>query len=167
VILAVDVAYTDPGANAAGILFERWDSETIARRLVVRIDSVADYVPGQFYRRELPCIERLLAEIKEPLEAIVIDGYVELGADRMPGLGRHLWGAICGQTPIIGVAKTAFAGTPDSATILRGKSLNPLYVTAIGVPLDEAKRNILALRGDHRLPDFLKEVDGLSRRGQC
>jgi len=63
-ILAIDVAYSDRTAWAAGVLFLAWDSDALERELIVRIEGVADYVPGHFYRRELPCILRLLSEIR-------------------------------------------------------------------------------------------------------
>jgi deoxyribonuclease V len=162
-LLAVDVAYDGTRGTAAGVLFERWDSPAAAREMVVAIDGVAEYEPGQFYRRELPCIQALLQALAQPVEVIVIDGYVELGAEAAPGLGRHLWDTLGGTTPVIGVAKTEFRGTPETARLLRGGSTRPLFVSAIGLALDEAKRHIASMHGAHRLPDLLKAADRLCR----
>jgi len=162
-ILAVDVGYTAQGARAAGVLFEHWDSAALHREIAVDIPLVADYVPGEFYRRELPCIEQVLAQVHEPLDCIVIDGYVHLGEPPVAGLGWHLWQRLQCATPVVGVAKSAFPGTPDTAKVHRGGSARPLFVTAAGMPLDEAKRRVAAMHGRYRMPDILKRVDQVSR----
>ena len=162
-ILAVDVAYAGTTATAAGVLFNEWNSDEPAQTLITRVKNVAGYRPGEFYLRELPCIAKLLEQIDAPLECIVIDGYVTLGENEQPGLGRILW-EFRGQTiPIIGVAKSAFRGTPGKARLLRGGSSRPLYITAAGMPLEEAKAHIAQMRGDHRVPNLLKTADRLSR----
>ena len=164
-ILAVDVAYSEPMACAAAVLFQAWESSEITRDVVIEVQGVAEYVPGQFYLRELPCIEQLLEQIHEPLDCIVIDGYVTLGADASPGLGLKLWETLQGKIPVVGVAKSEFIGTPENMRVYRGASAKPLFVSAIGMPLEDAKRNIAAMKGEYRLPDFLKAVDRLCRDG--
>jgi deoxyribonuclease V len=163
VILAVDVGYNARGAQAAGVLFERWDSEAPAREVKAGIGPVAEYVPGQFYRRELPCILELLARLDADPECIVIDGYVRLGAEQGPGLGHRLWTSLGCRIPVIGVAKTYFHGTPAESELYRGASARPLYITSAGMPLDQAKDRILSMHGAHRVPTLLKAVDALSR----
>jgi deoxyribonuclease V len=162
-ILAVDVAYSDSAASVAGILFSSWDKDDISRELVCKIEDIADYVPGKFYLRELPCINKLLEEIKERIDCIVIDGYVTLGRDKRPGLGMKLWEHLDGKIPVIGVAKTEFIGTPENTRIYRGGSSKPLFVTAIGIELDDAKSKILNMKGKFRIPELLKAVDRLCR----
>ena len=164
-ILAVDVSYSGSGARAAGLLFETWDSDTFARKILVAVDGVAQYVPGMFYERELPCIERVLSQVSEPLSCIVVDGYVALGRHNTPGLGMKLWESLGGTTPIIGVAKSPFADTPNEARLYRGGSSRPLFVTAAGMSVEEAKARILRMRGNYRLPDLLRAVDAYSRVG--
>ncbi|HEX7868125.1 MAG TPA: hypothetical protein VF555_24410 [Variovorax sp.] len=39
------------------------------------------------------------------------------------------------------------------------------FVTAAGMTSDEAKRRVLSMAGKYRLPDMLKHVDGVARRG--
>ena len=41
-------------------------------------------------------------------EAIISDGYVDLGVQATPGLGRYPYGALGGSVPILGVAKRPF-----------------------------------------------------------
>jgi deoxyribonuclease V len=165
-ILAVDVTYTEPGARVAGVLFESWDVATPSRQVVIHVDEVAEYEPGQFYKRELPCIASLIDHIDIPLDYIVIDGYVWLGSPERGGLGAHLYEHLRAQQramPVIGVAKSEFVGTPDETKVYRGDSSKPLFVTTAGIALDEAKAHIAAMHGKFRMPDLLKLVDGLSR----
>lgn len=161
-ILAVDVAYSGSTATAAGVLFSAWDSTATERTLLAEMDNVAEYERGAFYLRELPCIAKLLKEIDLPLDCIVIDGYVTLGEAASPGLGWKLWEFLDRTTPVIGVAKSEFRGTPEKAKLYRGHSSRPLFVTAVGMPLDEAKACVAAMHGKHRLPGLLKIADRLS-----
>lgn len=162
-ILAVDVTYTASGAGVAGVLFERWDDAKPVRQIVVEVQEVAEYEPGQFYKRELPCIARLLEQVSETLDCIVINGYVWLGTPERGGLGAHLYEHLQRAMPIIGVAKSEFVGTPDETKVYRGGSSKPLFVTTAGIDLEQAKAHITAMHGKFRMPDLLKLVDGLSR----
>lgn len=162
-IFAVDVSYQDNSAFVAGILFRTWESSSIDVVHAQKIDFVAEYEPGSFYKRELPCILAILNVIDGEIDTIVIDGYVTLGAEKEYGLGMHLWDALGHRIPIIGVAKNYFKGTPHSCEILRGESSKPLFITSVGIDLEEAKMNILNMHGKHRIPDLLKIVDQKSK----
>ena len=147
--LAMDVHYRRDGtAAAAGVLFPEWES-----------DEVAPYEPGSFYRRELPCLMQVLEDVAEDLEAIVIDGYVVLGKSKKPGLGMHLYESLKKKTPIIGVAKTEFEGTPEACRVYRGRSGKPLFVTSAGMALAEARSCVENMHGENRIPTLLKRVD--------
>lgn len=166
-ILAVDVHYREDHARVAGILFRDWrDAWPVAVR-VLECEVAGAYRPGEFFRRELPCIERLLRETDEPLECIVVDGFVYLGHERRAGLGKHLFDALNGQVPVIGVAKTPFRDTPKITAAFRGLSKRPLYVTAAGVSDELARECILAMHGEHRIPTLLRRVDRLCRQGSA
>ena len=52
-IIAVDVHYRDDLARSASIEFEDWSADEAIKIHVVDIDEVAEYIPGQFYKREL------------------------------------------------------------------------------------------------------------------
>ncbi|MEF2278057.1 endonuclease V [Deinococcus sp. YIM 134068] len=164
-ILAVDVSYSVTGARAAGLLFEDWTSDQAVEVLSATLDNLEEYVPGQFYLRELPALMTVIQPVLSKVQTIMIDGYVSLGAEGRPGLGMHLWHALGGAVPIIGVAKTRFHGTPEECEVFRGQSRNPLFVTSVGLPLEEAKAHIRDMAGPHRIPTLLKEVDRLSRSG--
>lgn len=172
-ILAIDVDYREDHAIASGVLFQNWQSSECAV-INVRVDEVAPYEPGQFWKRELPCIHKLLnmLEVVAPgvaLSCIVIDGYVFLDDANVPkwGLGGYLNNSLGGAIPIIGVAKTHFHGIPESTRVFRSTSLTPLYVTATGLNLnvarEQAKKNIESMHGDFRLPSMLKFVDQCCR----
>jgi deoxyribonuclease V len=166
----LDVGYRGVAAVAACVLFERWDDDRPAGEARARIAQVEAYEPGAFYRRELPCLLAVLERVRAPPRAIVIDGYVWLARGR-PGLGAHLHEALGRRTPVVGVAKTAFRGNTEAVTILRGRSARPLYVTAAGIPADEAAERVRAMHGNGRIPTLLGYVDRLSRgcgsRGRC
>lgn len=162
-ILATDVHYTDAGAVAAGVLFDDWRAATPLRTVTRRFDTVEPYVPGAFYRRELPCLLGLLREHALQPDVVIVDGHVVLDDAGRPGLGKHLFDALDGRVAVIGVAKTAFIGMDARFEVRRGDSARPLYITAAGLPLDEAQAKIRAMHGAHRLPTLLKRVDRACR----
>lgn len=163
-ILAVDVQYRDNTGFCAGVLFDAWTSGEAAATLVSSTPDVGEYVPGEFYKRELPCILNLLEHVHEPLEYIVIDGFVFLDGESRPGLGKHLYDALQGSIPVIGVAKSTFAGMDDSCKVFHGGSGRPLYVTAIGCAAEHARQAVAMMHGAYRLPTMLKAVDQLCRQ---
>ncbi|MFZ5637675.1 MAG: endonuclease V [Pseudomonadota bacterium] len=163
-ILAVDVHYPERGAIAAALAFDDWTSPTPTATYVSRFADVEAYAPGAFYRRELPCILGLLQEYGLSPDCIVIDGHAFLDDEGRAGLGKHLFDALQGRIPVIGVAKSAFAGTSADAAVLRGNSARPLYVTAVGLPQEEAKAHVRAMHGAHRIPTLLKRVDRQCRQ---
>ncbi|WP_431479518.1 endonuclease V [Massilia eburnea] len=158
-LLAVDVQYRDDCGFAAGVLFQDWHSDRAVRTVSARVDGIGEYVPGEFYKRELPCILKLLSLVDEDIDCVIIDGFVYLDGDARPCLGKHLFDAVQGRYPIVGVAKTSFAGISDQYEVLRGDSKRPLYVATAGYDLDDAKCSIAAMHGKHRIPSLLKIVD--------
>ena len=162
--LAVDVHYVaDANAFAAGVAFADWSSDEIARSVAVRIPEVLPYRPGHFYERELPCVLTLLDHFGEPPAILIIDGFITLGAEQRDGLGAHVYRRLGGRVPVIGVAKSPFAGTPDNTEVFRGTSRRPLYVTSRGIGHEEAKQLIREMHGGYRLPTLLNAVDRACR----
>lgn len=92
-LACVDVDYREDLTVAACVLFREWVDASEATHHVDGGPRAAEYEPGQFFRRELPHLLRVRALVTEPLEAIVVDGYVWLGQDK-PGLGAHLHEAL-------------------------------------------------------------------------
>ena len=164
-ILATDVQYFEGNlAFVAGGLFVDWNSPSFAQTFVCSAGKVPPYESGSFFKRELPAILALLKEIDEKPRAIVVDGYCTLGSANRKGLGAHLFEALAGGIPIIGVAKNRFKDQPETCELYRGKSRTPLFVTAVGFSLTDAKRNIETMHGPYRQPTLLKEVDRLCRQ---
>jgi deoxyribonuclease V len=159
----LDVAYHGTEANVAAVLFRSWNDSAGEREIVTRVPSPADYLPGEFYRRELPCLLALLALVEQPLDVLIVDGYVWLGKREQPGLGAHLYEALDRTTAVIGVAKSRFAGADGAVPVLRGGSSRPLQVTAAGLDVRVAARCIETMHGRHRIPTLLKRADQLSR----
>ncbi len=163
-ILAIDVDYRETTALAAACLFEHWQAARPVYTHQAIVTTIADYEPGQFYKRELPCILQLLSEVSYPLSTIVVDGYVWLGDDSRPGLGAHLYQTLPDSTPVIGVAKSYFhANGPQIRAVRRGQSQKPLYVSSVGVDVAQAAAWIESMHGQYRIPDLLKQVDLLSK----
>jgi len=159
-IAAFDVQYIEDGCAAAAVLFSEYSDAAPTAEYTHFLSGAADYIPGEFYRRELPCILTLLEKIREAPDEMIIDGYVMLG--NRPGLGRHLFTSFDGKIPVIGVAKSKFKDA-SGTEICRGGSIHPLYITSAGVDLQKASEKIRRMHGAHRIPTLLKRVDHLAR----
>jgi deoxyribonuclease V len=164
-LACLDVDYRDSEAVAACVLFRAWTDDRGAAEVVEHIPHVEPYQSGEFYRRELPCLLAVLSQVRDPVEAVVIDGYVWLADESRPGLGGRLYEALGRTVPVLGVAKTRFAGVQVARPVVRGVSRRPLWVTAAGIDPDIAAGDIQAMHGSYRIPTLLKRVDQLCRQG--
>lgn len=93
-LACVDVHYREHEARGALLLFTDWAATASTEQCLVRLPAAAEYRPGHFYERELPVLLALLAQVDQPLETVVIDGYVWLGSETEKGLGAHLYEAL-------------------------------------------------------------------------
>jgi deoxyribonuclease V len=165
-IAFLDVDYRpDDSAVAACVTARDWDAPTPAEELTARVAHVEPYVPGAFYKRELPCLQAVLALLPSPPDVLVVDGYVWLQGGDTPGLGAWLYRALGEKRPVVGVAKTPFHDAKAAVAVLRGGSTRPLHVSAAGMPLADAARAVAAMHGPHRIPTLLRRVDRLCRGG--
>ena len=162
-IAAIDVAYGARGAHAACVMFGAFGDAAPASTHVVHVPEVAEYEPGSFYKRELPCILAALAAAPAPPDIVLIDGFVWLSGDGRPGLGAKLREALGGGVTVVGVAKTSFAGSAFAEQVLRGSSVKPLFVTAAGVDARTAAGWIRGMHGPYRIPTLLTLADRLCR----
>ena len=160
-IAAFDVQYFDGFAKVVGMVFQRWEDEFPYRLLEKIISPVEEYIPGAFFKREMPCVLGLLEDMSSyDITCIVIDGYVHLDNEGKAGLGLHLWNALGQEIPVVGVAKRSFHQNVNLVKqVLRGNSSKPLFVTAVGIQLDVAADNITHMHGEFRMPTLLKIVD--------
>ncbi|WP_423933130.1 endonuclease V [Comamonas sp. 23] len=167
-IAILDVHYQGQKAQAACVTASDWSSPAALHHYLAHIEAIQDYEPGAFYKRELPCLLSVLQTLPALPQAIVIDGYVWLGDEKRAGLGAHLYEALDGAAPVIGVAKTAFHGVascPDVVQVRRGQSQRPLFVTAVGDSPQLASARVSRMAGAHRIPSLLALTDQLSRSG--
>jgi deoxyribonuclease V len=163
-IACLDVAYADAAAAVAGALIPSWDAKGASKIVARRFDSTpASYEPGAFYKRELPLLLSIISELGDPIDVIVIDGYVWLSADSQPGLGGHLFASLGRRAPVIGIAKTRYRNDTWSIPVLRGASQQPLFVTSAGIDVKEAAQCVGRMHGDHRIPTILTLVDRAAR----
>lgn len=160
-IALLDVDYRADEAQAACVLLRDWADATPAGEQIARLCGIAPYQPGAFYRRELPCLLAVLRNSAPPPATLMVDGYAWLGQDR-PGLGVHLHEALGQKVPVIGVAKTRFAGAP-AIEVCRGASRRPLFVSAVGLDATTAAAHVVAMHGPYRVPAMLRRVDQLCR----
>lgn len=66
--------------------------------------------------------------------------------------------------PVIGVAKTSFFTNRQTVIeLLRGNSKNPLHVSSVGYPLEDAVQKILDMDGEYKNPTILKELDKITK----
>jgi exodeoxyribonuclease-5/deoxyribonuclease V len=161
-ILAFDSYYFDNKAKTVCVAFEDWCSDKPYKIYDETIEHTEDYQSGEFYKRELPCIISLLNKIDiQSIDIIIVDGFVFLDDDGKLGLGGYLYQTLQQKIPVIGVAKNNFATIVHcKQALLRGESMKPLYITAIGVDVQEATQKIKSMHGEFRIPTLLKMLDG-------
>ena len=164
-ILAFDTYYYENKAKTICISFDNWTDCEYFKVYTEITENIEEYKSGEFYKRELPCILSLLEKIDTTdLEALIIDGFVYLDDNLKRGLGGHLYENIQYKAPVIGVAKTNYATIEQNKRqLLRGKSIKPLFITAIGMDVERAADLIRRMHGENRIPTLLKKLDTLTK----
>jgi len=160
---ALDVHYKDSGVVAACVVFASWSDSAPIEIVRAAVSGASPYRAGRFYLRELPCLMAVLERAGRRFDTIVIDGYVHLREDAGKGLGVHLHQALVYAPAVVGVAKNSLKIADRFLPILRGKSARPLFVSAVGCPVDRAARSILSMHGPYRIPTLLKLADHHAR----
>jgi deoxyribonuclease V len=159
--LIIDVSYHDNSAKVVGGFFENWNDDKLVKVSKKIVVNIQEYISGEFYKRELPCILEFLNDydIRE-IELIIIDGFVFLNDDDKKGLGAYLFEILDKKIPIIGVAKSSFHNNKKNViNVVRGQSKRPLYVSSIGIELLKASDLIKNMFGNHRIPNIIKIID--------
>ena len=163
--LAIDTYYTEENAYTVGVFFSKWD-DTEPLKIIKRITKPEyPYVPGEFYKRELPCIMDLLGVVSfDTLSTIIVDGFVriEKNGEMVSGLGEHLYDEVKDWgISVIGVAKSKFDGCENwSIPIIRKAGSKPLYVQGIGRYTDEMAASLIkGMAGPNKLPILLQRLD--------
>ncbi|SHI01484.1 Endonuclease V [Chryseolinea serpens] len=163
--LAIDVYYRDEHAKAVGLQFRDWTDDAPLDIKSVVVNAVLPYEPGNFYKRELPCILALLALFDiTTIDTLIVDGYVYLNDDGKPGLGAHLYEALDQKIAVVGVAKTSFHDNARHVVTVTRQSKNPLFVSAVGMRVEVAAENVRRMHGPFRMPTLLKMLDQETRK---
>lgn len=162
-ILAIDVHYKSGYAKCVGVLF-KWNDDSYSKKIEVNVKDFADYEPGQFYKRELPCLLEVIEQCNlNEIEIIVVDGHVYTSEDCF-GLGGHLFNKLDKQIPVIGVAKNGFSKNKNRVQeLLRGESKKPLFISSIGIELSRAVNYIKNMSGTYRMPTILSQLDTITK----
>lgn len=161
-IIIIDVDYGESEACVAGVFAEKTDSKESCGFLRLKVKDYGNYQSGQFYKRELPCIEAILEKVNSKvLDFIIIDGYADFGTERV-SLGQAVYKMY--GIPIIGIAKKAckYCVLADTE-VLRGNSHSPLFVTSYGISQEKAKDIVRCMNGENRLPYLVKLADSYAR----
>lgn len=157
-----DVHYPDTGGAVAALVVAGDAAlSTVLSEHVAVLAHVAPYEPGAFFARELPALRAVLGGV-EPLDLLVVDGYVDLDPEGRPGLGARVHAEL--GVPVVGVAKTRFHAASHAIEVRRGSATRPLHVTAAGMPAEDAAALVSAMAGPHRIPTALRRVDTIARR---
>ena len=76
-IAALDVTYVQKDmAVAAAVVFKKFEDTKPVSSHSTRENQFGEYIPGQFFKRELPCLLAVLKKVNEKLDTVIIDGYV-------------------------------------------------------------------------------------------
>jgi deoxyribonuclease V len=163
VFAAADVHYQrSGGARAAAVVAADAALCVVLAEKTATVTEVTPYRPGEFFARELPPLRAVLHDV-QGLGLLVVDGYVDLDPTGRPGLGAHAHAQL--GVPVIGVAKTVFRTATHAVAVQRGRSARPLFITAAGMPVQEAADLVRHMAGPFRLPDALRRADALARTG--
>ena len=162
-ILCMDAAYINGNAAVCGVSFFSIDSTVPLHICNVVVEGVAEYRPGSFYLRELPCLQKVIERVQGQPDLVIIDGYVWLPS-RRAGLGARLFQAMDEKLPVIGIAKSPFKGQSVVQKVFRGRSMRPLYVTSAGIQDGKAAEMVREMRGRYRVPDMMRIADMNARR---
>src|SRR5262245_51848061 len=101
----IDTYHNSRCSRTGIVLFANWTDSCAVREFVCeRSDAPTDYLPGQFFRRELPCIVQAREAFDNAASILVIDGYVWLDRHGKKGLGAFVYDALGESISVIGVA---------------------------------------------------------------
>ena len=180
--IAIDTYYYLDKAKTVGVIFENWEDPEPLEIVSSWSESFGQYIPGEFYKRELPCIMDLIQKkvpnIKD-YECIILDGLARLPGSASEGLGLHLESELekvypdfrdapgnidIGGPAIMGVAKTKFKGIDEddgTCKVYRGTAKNPLYTNTTWIKMSSAMAAdyLKRMHGPYRIPTLLKILD--------
>lgn len=178
-ILLTDVFYNEElnSAHIAAIAISDWSSDTIIKSWEIDKNGIdCEYIPGQFYKREMPCLIDLWKQIddndKSQISTIIVDGFYDIWNGKS-GLGHHFhdWLTENGyDVEVVGIAKSPCRETSEfTLPVYRteesktSKCRSALWVNGSNMSNDYQTK-VLNMSGKYRIPTMIKAVDKLSRR---
>ena len=167
-VVIIDADYDEElkKGHAAGVVAEKITDEKATGIVTAIVDNIGEYIPGQFYKRELKIAEAVISQLRiQDIELIVVDGYADSGTEEH-ALGTFVYEKY--NIPVIGIAKNKYprCTIPDTE-VYRGESKKPLYVTSKGISHEEAKKYVEEMAGEYRLPFLVKYADKAARDWSC
>ena len=163
--IALDTYYYEDIAKTVGVIFNDWSDKKPLDIISSWTTQFDPYIPGEFWKRELPCIVNLLDLLNlDDFSIFIVDGFVDVLDEKLgitkPGLGRKLEEKYPDKE-VIGVAKSKFGKTEKiSAKIQRGpRGSRYLYVQACKMNNKEAGKIIYTMYGEYKLPEMLRILD--------
>lgn len=156
-VIALDSYYYDGICNTSLVLFANEKSSKPIYTDTIYTPVESEYIPGEFYRRELPGIQKIIDKFVEEhhdwwdeVKFVMVDSFVMLydGKKQWDGLGSKLYDYLYDRyahrkrfpeyethkyepIPVVGVAKTNFAECNNMELTYfahRGESEHSLYV---------------------------------------
>ena len=166
VIIDADYDEEQKTGHAAGVVAESMTDEKAVKTVTAMVEGIGDYIPGQFYKRELKIVEAVISQLElKDIDLIVVDGYADSGTEEH-ALGTYVYEKY--NKPVIGIAKNKYPRcTIENTEVYRGESKKPLYVTSKGISHEEAKSLVKAMAGEYRIPLLVKYADKLARDRSC
>ncbi|MCW1968987.1 MAG: endonuclease V [Anaerolineae bacterium] len=160
-----DVQYEQKIGYAAGICFQRLQSQSVDFVVTAILQPVAEYKPGEFYQRELPCLIELIKKLETLPKIIFIDGYVWLQNDQL-ALGGRLYEYLDRKVIVIGIAKSFLRIAGENISMYYKSSHRPIYISAAGLSLDDAMQCVKEMPYQGHLPLMMKYAD-IAARNLC
>lgn len=163
-IVVIDADYDEQNhkGHVAGIICDYTTDDLAKSTVTAVVDNIAEYCPGEFYRRELQCVDAILKQLDlKNIELIIVDGYADFGTEHK-SLGTYVFEKY--HMAVIGIAKNHYDGCLLKNTeVTRGDSLKPLFVTAKGISAETAKEIVRNMVGEYRIPVLIKLADQAAR----
>ena len=100
-LAALDAHYDEATliGTGAAVVFQNWSDAAPLANYTAAVSDIQPYEPGEFFKRELPCLLAVLEKVQEPLDLLIVDGYVSLGDRR--NKDARLWEALGRQLPVL------------------------------------------------------------------
>ena len=91
VIIDADYLEDQRKGHVAGVVCNSPLDDHAQKVVTAVVDGIGEYIPGQFYKRELKCAEAILMQLNlVRIDMIIVDGYADFGTEAR-SLGAHVY----------------------------------------------------------------------------